>query len=401
VRETAHGGLAEGHSQVLDGSTYLELKAIAIDGVALTADQYEMTKKQQLIVKAPPASFALSITVEIDPVNNTSLEGLYKSSGNFCTQCEANGFRNITYFPDRPDVMTKYVTRMTADKAKFPVLLGNGNLVDSGDADGGKHFAVWEDPFVKPCYLFALVAGNLAVLKVRANGHRPTAPPNPASSDIFRTLRTVETHGWSGADIWWAVQDTFKTMSGRTVDLAIYTEAHNIDKCDHAMVSLKASMKWDEDVYGLEYAPNPSPLSSSLPQTRLADSRKATEGCRNPRHGLCRYDLDLFNIVAVDDFNMGAMENKSLNVFNSRLVLASPATATDGDYSAIEGVVGHEYFHNWTGNRVTCRDWCAPKRDSAKALQLWEAPRQSQGLSYDGGRPVPPSQQVSWSGGLG
>jgi len=264
----------------LNNGSDLTLKSISIDGAELGEDAYELSKKFLVIKNPPSADFTLATTVEIDPVNNTSLDGLYKSSGNFCTQCEAEGFRNITYYPDRPDVMTTFTTRITGDKAKYPVLLGNGNLSDCGDLEGGKHFAVWEDPFVKPCYLFALVAGDLA-----------------------------------------NIEDTYKTMSGRTVILRIFTEEHNIHKCAHAMVSLKKSMKWDEDTYGLEY------------------------------------DLDLFNIVAVDDFNMGAMENKSLNVFNSKLVLASPTTATDSDYYQIEAVVGHEYFHNWTGNRVTCQDW--------------------------------------------
>ena len=217
----------------------------------------------------------------IKPQENSLLEGLYKSGGNFCTQCEAEGFRGITFFLDRPDVMATYTTRIEADKAKYPVLLGNGNLVEEGEVgDGTRHFTVWEDPFRKPCYLFALVAGDLAMR-----------------------------------------EDTFTTSSGRTVALRIFVQAQNIGKVDFAMQSLKRSMKWDEDTFGLEY------------------------------------DLDLFNIVAVDDFNMGAMENKSLNIFNSRLVLATPDTATDGDFARIEGVVGHEYFHNWTGNRVTCRDW--------------------------------------------
>eukprot|EP00239_Pterosperma_sp_CCMP1384_P006897 CAMPEP_0197855968 /NCGR_PEP_ID=MMETSP1438-20131217/27605_1 /TAXON_ID=1461541 /ORGANISM="Pterosperma sp., Strain CCMP1384" /LENGTH=887 /DNA_ID=CAMNT_0043471247 /DNA_START=250 /DNA_END=2913 /DNA_ORIENTATION=+ len=265
---------------VLDGAPAVVLKSVSINGTALSADVYEHSSKQLVITSPPSGEYTLEVVTEIEPQNNTSLEGLYKSSGNFCTQCEAEGFRSITFFPDRPDVLTVYTTTITADKEKYPVLLGNGNLIKSGDAEGGKHFTVWEDPFKKPCYLFALVAGNLA-----------------------------------------NIEDSFVTASGRKVTLRIFTEKHNIDKCEHAMTSLKASMKWDEEVFGLEY------------------------------------DLDLFNIVAVDDFNMGAMENKSLNIFNSRLVLASPATATDADYSAIEGVVAHEYFHNWTGNRVTCQDW--------------------------------------------
>ncbi|XP_024526284.1 puromycin-sensitive aminopeptidase [Selaginella moellendorffii] len=194
----------------------------------------------------------------------------------FCTQCEAEGFRKITFYQDRPDVMAKFTTRIEADKAQYPVLLSNGNLIDSGDLENGFHYAVWEDPFKKPCYLFALVAGQLT------------------SRD-----------------------DTFETRSGRDVQLRIWTPAQDVPKTEHAMHALKLSMKWDEDVYVLEY------------------------------------DLDLFNIVAVPDFNMGAMENKSLNIFNSKLVLASAETATDVDYAAILGVIGHEYFHNWTGNRVT------------------------------------------------
>ncbi|KAK3267298.1 puromycin-sensitive aminopeptidase, partial [Cymbomonas tetramitiformis] len=266
----------------LDGSADLVLKTITLDGVPVEAAGYELTAKH-LTLKAPPVKeYVLEVVAEIKPQDNTSLDGLYKSNGNFCSQCEAEGFRNITWFPDRPDVMTVYTTRIVADKAKYPVLLSNGNLVESGDCPDkpGYHFTVWEDPFVKPCYLFALVAGNLA-----------------------------------------RIEDSFTTSLGNPVTLRIYTEAHNVHKCAHAMTSLKASMKWDEEVFGLVY------------------------------------DLNLFNIVAVDDFNMGAMENKSLNIFNSRLVLASPETASDNDYSNIEGVVAHEYFHNWTGNRVTCKDW--------------------------------------------
>ena len=264
----------------LNGDPTVELAGVEVNGTALDASAYVLTKKGLTITAPPAAPFELKITTKIKPQENTELEGLYKSSGNFCTQCEAEGFRRITFYQDRPDVMSEFTTRITADKAKYPVLLSNGNLVDSGDLDGGKHFTVWEDPFPKPAYLFALVAGDLGM-----------------------------------------IEDKFTTKSGREVALRIYVEEHNLDKADWAMVSLIKSMKWDEDVFGLEY------------------------------------DLDLFNIVAVDDFNMGAMENKSLNIFNSRLVLATPQTATDMDYSAIEGVVAHEYFHNWTGNRVTCRDW--------------------------------------------
>uniref|UniRef100_A0A7S0I8S7 Uncharacterized protein n=1 Tax=Micromonas pusilla TaxID=38833 RepID=A0A7S0I8S7_MICPS len=264
----------------LNGDPTVELAGVEVNGTALDASAYVLTKKGITITAPPAAPFELKITTKIKPQENTELEGLYKSSGNFCTQCEAEGFRRITFYQDRPDVMSEFTTRITADKAKYPVLLSNGNLVNSGDLDGGKHFTVWEDPFPKPAYLFALVAGDLGM-----------------------------------------IEDKFTTKSGREVALRIYVEEHNLDKADWAMVSLIKSMKWDEDVFGLEY------------------------------------DLDLFNIVAVDDFNMGAMENKSLNIFNSRLVLATPQTATDMDYSAIEGVVAHEYFHNWTGNRVTCRDW--------------------------------------------
>merc|ERR1719199_1483795 len=231
-------------------------------------------------IPAGTESFKLSVVTEIRPQDNTLLEGLYKSSGNFCTQCEAEGFRGITYFLDRPDVMATYRTRIEADKGKYPVLLSNGNLIEEGELEGGRHFAVWEDPFKKPCYLFALVAGKLSMK-----------------------------------------EDTFRTMSGRDVTLRIFVQEENIGKVDFAMESLIKAMKWDEDTFGLEY------------------------------------DLNIFNIVAVDDFNMGAMENKSLNIFNSRLVLATPNMATDGDFARIEGVVGHEYFHNYTGNRVTCRDW--------------------------------------------
>ncbi|KAK3241910.1 hypothetical protein CYMTET_48368 [Cymbomonas tetramitiformis] len=265
----------------LDGDASMVLAGISIDGKEISADKYELKSSGELrILDLPAGSFTLEIVTDLEPQNNTALEGLYKSSGNFCTQCEANGFRRITFFQDRPDVMAKYTTRITADKAKYPVLLSNGNLMDSGDLSDGKHFALWEDPWVKPCYLFALVAGDLAL-----------------------------------------IEDSFTAADGRDIALKIWVEEHNAHKADFAMESLKASMKWDEDVYGLVY------------------------------------DLDLFNIVAVDDFNMGAMENKSLNVFNSRAVLASPDTATDAEYNFIERVVAHEYFHNYTGNRVTCRDW--------------------------------------------
>ncbi|MDO6823743.1 aminopeptidase N [Marinobacter sp. 1_MG-2023] len=262
----------------LDGDS-LKLERVALNGEELTASAYEDTGDQLVIAKVP-AEFELTVVTWIEPQNNTRLEGLYKSSGMFCTQCEAEGFRCITYFPDRPDVMARYRTRIEADKRSCPVLLSNGNDVERGDLENGRHFVTWEDPFPKPSYLFALVAGDL-----------------------------VEK------------QDTFRTCSGRDIDLRIYVEPRNAAKCEHAMDSLKRSMRWDEEAYGREY------------------------------------DLDIFMIVAVDDFNMGAMENKGLNIFNSSCVLASQETATDLAFQRIEAIVAHEYFHNWSGNRVTCRDW--------------------------------------------
>ncbi|KMT02383.1 hypothetical protein BVRB_9g204960 [Beta vulgaris subsp. vulgaris] len=264
---------------VLDGSD-LKLISVNVNGKQLNEGDFYVDSCHLTLPSPPTGKFTLEIVTEIYPQDNVSLEGLYKSSGNFSTQCEAEGFRKITFFQDRPDIMAKYTVRVEADKTKYPVLLSNGNLIGQGDIEGGRHFALWEDPFKKPSYLFALVAGQLE------------------SRD-----------------------DTFVTRSGRKVTLRIYTPSEDLPKTIHAMHSLKAAMKWDEDVFGLEY------------------------------------DLDLFNIVAVPDFNMGAMENKSLNIFNSKLVLASPETATDADYAAILRVIGHEYFHNWTGNRVTCRDW--------------------------------------------
>ncbi|MEE9350938.1 MAG: aminopeptidase N, partial [Thiotrichaceae bacterium] len=284
VTTTAHYILNAGHeigTLTLDGEE-LELLEIKLDGEKLAETSYELTESQLIInpETALPEQFELETTVRIHPENNTSLNGLYQSSGNFCSQCEAQGFRRITYYLDRPDVMTTFTTKIIADKEKYPVLLSNGNLIEQGALDEGKHFAVWNDPHKKPSYLFALVAGDLE-----------------------------------------HVEDHFRTTSGRDVVLRIYTEAHNIDRCDHAMASLKRAMEWDQQRFGLEY------------------------------------DLDIYMIVAVDDFNMGAMENKGLNVFNSSLVFASPETATDTKYINIEAVIGHEYFHNWTGNRVTCRDW--------------------------------------------
>ncbi|MDX1754650.1 MAG: aminopeptidase N [Marinobacter sp.] len=262
----------------LDGDS-LRLEGVRLDGQPLADDAYE-DLGDRLVVPGVPDRFKLAVVTWIEPQNNTRLEGLYKSSGMFCTQCEAEGFRCITFFPDRPDVMARYRTRIEADKSRYPILLSNGNDVERGDLADGRHFVTWEDPFPKPSYLFALVAGDL----VQKN-------------------------------------DRFTTCSGRDIDLRIYVEPRNAAKCDHAMESLKRAMRWDEEVYGREY------------------------------------DLDIFMIVAVDDFNMGAMENKGLNIFNSSCVLASPDTATDTAFQRIEAIVAHEYFHNWSGNRVTCRDW--------------------------------------------
>jgi aminopeptidase N len=264
---------------VLDGED-LSLVSLRIDGSALGADSYVVAPDQLTIPQPPNKPFTLEIETVVDPSANTQLSGLYRSSGTYCTQCEAEGFRRITYFPDRPDVMAVYTTRIEAEKAQAPVLLSNGNLVESRDLPGGRHFAVWHDPHPKPSYLFALVGGDLA-----------------------------------------CVEDKFSTISGRDVVLRIYVEHGKEDRCAYAMDSLKRSMRWDEEAFGREY------------------------------------DLDIFMIVAVSDFNMGAMENKGLNVFNDKYVLATSATATDADYSHIEGVIAHEYFHNWTGNRITCRDW--------------------------------------------
>ena len=256
-----------------------DLVSVHRDGTELEDDQYQLGKGT-LTLPVEQSSFTLQIVTRIRPQENTSLEGLYKSNGMFCTQCEAEGFRKITYYLDRPDVMSVFTTKVIASQARYPVLLANGNAIDRGELEHDRHYVTWEDPFKKPSYLFALVAGDLE-----------------------------------------SVEDSFTTMNGREVTLQIFTESHNIHKCDHAMVSLKKSMKWDEDVYGREY------------------------------------DLDIFMIVAVDHFNMGAMENKGLNIFNSSCVLASPDTATDATYQRIEAIVAHEYFHNWSGNRVTCRDW--------------------------------------------
>ncbi|MFV3368028.1 aminopeptidase N [Pseudomonas sp. NY15435] len=263
---------------VLDGQQ-LELLSVALDDQPLAAGQYQLDENH-LTLQPTAKTFTVDSTVRIHPESNTALEGLYKSGKMFCTQCEAEGFRKITYYLDRPDVMSSFTTTLSAEQHKYPVLLSNGNPVASGSEEGGRHWATWQDPFKKPAYLFALVAGDL-----------------------------------------WCVEDQFTTMSEREVTLRIYVEPENIDKCQHAMDSLKNSMRWDEKVYGREY------------------------------------DLDIFMIVAVNDFNMGAMENKGLNIFNSSCVLAKAETATDAAHQRVEGVVAHEYFHNWSGNRVTCRDW--------------------------------------------
>ena len=263
---------------VLDGED-LTLVSLKLDGVALEQGAYRI-EETGLVLPAPPERFLLEVETRINPKENTALSGLYASGPMLCTQCEAQGFRRITYFTDRPDVMAVYTVTLRADKVSCPVLLANGNLVQKGDLPDGRHFAVWHDPFKKPSYLFAVVAGDLV-----------------------------------------HIADRFTTMTGREVQLEIYVEERNKDKCEHALRSLMRAMRWDEEQFGREY------------------------------------DLDTYMVVAVDDFNMGAMENKGLNIFNSRYVLASPQSATDDDYEAIEEVIGHEYFHNWTGNRITCRDW--------------------------------------------
>ncbi|MBN8939956.1 MAG: aminopeptidase N [Rhizobiales bacterium] len=264
---------------VFDGDE-IRLVSLTLDGGSLESPAYEATPERLTIHRPPAGPFTLTIETTVDPEANTQLMGLYRSSGTWCTQCEAEGFRRITYFPDRPDVLAVYTTRIEADKAAAPVLLGNGNLVEAGDLDHGRHYAVWHDPHPKPSYLFALVGGDLA-----------------------------------------SISDRFVTRSGREVTLKIYSEHGKESRTAYAMDALKRSMRWDEEVFG------------------------------------CEYDLDIFMIVAVSDFNMGAMENKGLNIFNDKYVMALPETATDQDYAHIEAVIAHEYFHNWTGNRITCRDW--------------------------------------------
>ena len=262
----------------LDGED-LDLAVIAINGRALPASAYQL-HQDGLTLRAPADRFTLKTVVRIKPLQNTELSGLFVSSRNLFTQCEAEGFRRITFFPDRPDVMTTYRVTLRADKARYPVLLSNGNLIEQGDLSEGRHYAVWEDPFAKPSYLFALVAGNFA-----------------------------------------AREDRHHRLDGRTASLQVYVDPENLDKTQYAMQSLKRAIAWDEQRYGLEL------------------------------------DLDRFMMVASNDFNMAAMENKGLNIFNAKYVLASPAIATDDDYTHIESIIAHEYFHNWTGNRVTCRDW--------------------------------------------
>ena len=269
----------EGGSALQLHGECLELVSISIDGQTLAPERYSVSDEELEIFEVP-ARFELQCTTRIFPQNNNSLSGLYRSQAMFCTQCEAHGFRRITYYPDRPDVMSVFSVTIEADKARYPVLLSNGNCIANEDLEQGRHRASWHDPFPKPAYLFALVAGDLQY-----------------------------------------VEDSFTTRSGRDVCLRIYVDEKDLGKCGHAMQSLKRAMRWDEDVYGREY------------------------------------DLDLFNIVAVDDFNGGAMENKGLNIFNSSCVLCSPQTTSDIGFERVEAIVAHEYFHNWSGNRVTCRDW--------------------------------------------
>jgi aminopeptidase N len=271
-------GAPEPAPLVLQGEL-LQLVSVALDGVPLAPEAYRVDG-ETLTIAEVPARFSLSTVVRTEPQNNTQLEGLYRSGRTFCTQCEAEGFRRITYFLDRPDVMARYTTTIEAERERYPVLLSNGNREAEGELPDGRHFVRWRDPFPKPCYLFALVAADL---RCHAG--------------------------------------TFTTRSGRVVRTEIWVEPHNVDACEHALRSLHKAMAWDEQVFGLEY------------------------------------DLDVYMVVAVSDFNMAAMENKGLNVFNDKYVLARPQTATDDDYENIEGVIAHEYFHNWTGNRVTCRDW--------------------------------------------
>ncbi len=271
-------GMKAGTKLVLDGDG-LHFVSISMNGKPLKARDYTVTP-DQLTLHVPPKKFELEIVTKVDPTSNTALSGLYRSSGNYCTQCEAQGFRRITYFPDRPDILSIYTVRLEGSRKEVPLLLSNGNPVENGDLPNGRHFAVWYDPHPKPSYLFALVAGDLG-----------------------------------------SIHEDYTTSEGKQVRLGIYVEHGKEKRAGYAMDALIRSMRWDEEVFG------------------------------------CAYDLDVFNIVAVSDFNMGAMENKGLNIFNDKYVLADKKTATDADFSRIEAIIAHEYFHNWTGNRITCRDW--------------------------------------------
>ncbi len=274
-------GLSGGNEPLMLRGEDIELVSLKLDGAELPANAIRLTSKNLTVKAAPKTSFVLEIETRCDPSANTQLSGLYLSNNVYCTQCEAEGFRRITYFLDQPDILAVYTVRIEAEKKTHPILLSNGNLIETGNVPStNRHYALWHDPYPKPSYLFALVCGDLGVVK-----------------------------------------DNFTTMSGRKVDLAIYLERGKEDRCAYAMESLKKAMRWDEDKFAREY------------------------------------DLDVFNIVAVSDFNMGAMENKGLNIFNDKFILASPQTATDMDYARIESIIAHEYFHNWTGNRITCRDW--------------------------------------------
>ncbi|MBL38182.1 MAG: aminopeptidase N [Xanthomonadales bacterium] len=279
LRVRRNPGADDAHAPLVLFGDDLDTESVAIDGRELEPGAYRISDGR-LTIAGLDESAIVTTRVLIHPAKNTALEGLYQSGSSLLTQCEAEGFRKITWFGDRPDIMARFHVRLEADSTKYPVLLGNGNLVESGSLGGNRHFAVWDDPFPKPSYLFALVAGDLG-----------------------------------------CKEDTFTTVSGREVALKVYSERENLGQLAHAVESLKKSMAWDEQRFGLEY------------------------------------DLDVYHIVATHDFNMGAMENKSLNIFNARYVLADPDTATDADFEAIEAVIAHEYFHNWTGNRVTCRDW--------------------------------------------
>lgn len=301
-RNNAHPDGDAGKQPLVLNGEEMQLQSVAINGVLLSNADYQVDA-EYLSIANVPEKFTLETLVHIDPKANKRLTGLYQSKGNYCTQCESHGFRRITYFLDRPDVMTRFTTRISADKQRYPILLSNGNLIAGGELEGGRHWVKWQDPSLKPCYLFALVAGDYEF-----------------------------------------IEEPFTTMSGRHVVLRIYVEKYEqdltpplssappptrgggseltrLDQCTHAMDSLKKAMRWDEEVFGREY------------------------------------DLDIYMIVAVSDFNFGAMENKGLNIFNSKYILAKPETATDDDYVDIQGVIAHEYFHNWSGNRVTCRDW--------------------------------------------